>query len=204
MALGAAGFDFTLFIPVPPGFTRSGEVTRVITVQGGHVDRVGDVLVQIGDRVVEQLNDVLAAVGVSTRIFLRDLVVVGGLQQTPGPGGVSFTGMIKEVRVAGSIVHQRGAGYFSGISLHARVEQLLQSSELFIDGFFDVTITIIVVQRADEADHLHVFQAGHACVADRALLDFELKGMHIVAVDAGLVAFDVVEARVVCQAIILI
>ena len=67
-------------IPVAERLGVAGEVTGIIACQLGHVDRLGDLAVQVIDRVVEQLDDVLGVVGEGAGILDGNLVVVGGLQ----------------------------------------------------------------------------------------------------------------------------
>jgi len=63
-------------------------VTRVTPMRGRQVNRARDNGVQVCDGVIQKLDDVLATVGVSTRILLGGLVVVGRLEQSSGPAGI--------------------------------------------------------------------------------------------------------------------
>src|SRR5512133_3884005 len=93
VTLGAASFDFVggLFVsvqvPVAPGSGSTVEVTSVFASQLGHVGlglQFGS-SVQVFSRVIEQLDDVLAAVSKRTRVLEGNLVVVGSLQQASSP-----------------------------------------------------------------------------------------------------------------------
>ena len=51
----------------------------------GHVHAWGDDFVQVIDRVMHQLDDVFAVVGIATGILADNLIVVSGFEQTSCP-----------------------------------------------------------------------------------------------------------------------
>src|SRR5690606_6762613 len=87
MAFGATSGNKAIFIPVAEGLFRAGEVAVIDTARGAQVNGITQRLVEVGDRVVKQLDDVLAAVGIGAGILERDLVVVGGSHEARRPAG---------------------------------------------------------------------------------------------------------------------
>ena len=83
MALGTRGRHLAVLIPVPERFFRSGKVTIVDPAQALH-----EGCVQVFDRVIQELDDVLATVGISAGVFQRRLIVVRCFGQPSGPGVV--------------------------------------------------------------------------------------------------------------------
>ena len=73
-------------VPMAERLGVAGKVTGIIASQLGHVDRLGDLGVEIIGRVVKQLDDVLGIVSKIAGILDGDLVVVSGLQQAGSPG----------------------------------------------------------------------------------------------------------------------
>ena len=116
MALGATARHCTFFIPVAECFFRAGKVTGIDAVQGRHVNRLGERGVQVLDRVVQQLDDVLATVGIGAGVLDGGLIVVGSLQQARCPGikrclrlsSISAVGIgvEEEVRVRSGVVQR--------------------------------------------------------------------------------------------------
>jgi len=198
-------------------FLGAGEVAVIQPVHGGHVNRLGNGRVQIFDAVVEQLDDVLAAVDVGPGVFQRHLVVVGRLGQAGRPGveGVAEgqlvfarlavgVGVVEEVGVGGSVVEEAGAGDLGCVGLHRRIERIAQAADLIGDALFHVAVAVVVDQRAEHADVGQVFDRGRFGVARLALLEVDFQRVRVVALDAGVVAGHVVEAGVVGVAAILI
>jgi len=221
VALGArAGHNATaLFgrVPVTERFLGTGEVAVVETVHCRHVDRRGDGGVQVFDAVVQQLDDVLATVDVSAGILQRHLIVVSCLGQAGRPGveGVGesqlvFTGLavgigvVEEVRVRRRVIDEWRVGDLGGVGLHGRVERVAQTANLPSNTLFHVAVAVVVDQRAEHADVGQVFDRRRVGVARLALLQVDLERVRVVALDAGVVAGHVVEARVVRLAAILI
>ncbi len=170
VALGATAGHHTVFIPIAECCFRTGEVAGVNPGHRRHVDRLGQRLVQVINRVVQQLDDVLATVGVSAGVLDRSLVVVGGLEQTRGPRleGIRGYGLVvaqlpvgirvgKEVRIGVRVVENRGPRHFGRIGLNIGIERFLQALQLKGDALFHIAVAVVVDLRARHADILQIF-----------------------------------------------
>ena len=137
VALGAAGRNLAVGVPVAERHGVAGEVPGVVTAQSRHVYL--DLGAQVLDRVVDQFDDVLAVVGEGPRVLDGHLVVVGRLEQAGGPGAERHPGAVcligraitvgigEPVRIGGAVVDQPGAGDVLGIRLHRGVQDFLQA-----------------------------------------------------------------------------
>ncbi len=172
---------------------------------------------EVGERVVEQLDDVLAAVGVGAWILGGYLVVVGGLEEARRPGGIAVAevGFVRvglaigvaideEVGIGGAIVSDRRARHAGRVGLDRLVEQRAQPFDLGGDPFAHIAVAVIVDERAGHTHLAQVLDAGDARVAGRALVDFQLQRVRIVAADASIVPLDVGEVGLVGLARVLI
>ena len=96
VALGTGGFHETVFICIPmaEGLGIAGKMAGVIASQLAHIHRRGEPAIQIVDRVIKQLDNVLGVMGKGTGILGSDLIVEGRLQQARRPGVVGNVGAL--------------------------------------------------------------------------------------------------------------
>ena len=199
VALGAASWHNTgaIAVPVAEGLGVAGKVTGIIARQLGHINRLGGFSVQVVDRVVEELHDVLGVVGERTRILGGQLVIVSSLQQTSCPlivGNRTAFGVLNRltirtryepVRIGRRIINDRGLGHFIGIHLDRAIQDVLQACQFVIDAFLDVAVAVIVDQRTGFAVVLQIVNGLDALMAFRACFNLYRGGMLIVARGAG-------------------
>ncbi len=152
--------------------------------------------------------------GVRTRIFERDLIVVSSAQQARRPTHEALCisivdhavgiGVDEEVGVACRVVDDGRLQRFGGVGPDGLIQHLLQRLNLAQDALFHAAIAVVVdcwCQGADFGEVLGRFDAGMT-TATSFHLNFQ--GMGVVAVDAGAVGFDMIEQRVIGLAVILI
>ncbi len=221
VALGAsAGHNaaaLLLRVPVAERLLGTGEVAVVDAVGGADIHRRVHGPVQVRDRVVEQLDDVLAAVGVNAGVLLGHLEVVGRLGQASRPvteGVVEdrlrlaqravAVGVGEEVRVGRGVVADHDLARLHRVRLHRLPEQVAQPLDLVVDALFHVAVAVVVDQRTEHANVGHVLHRLDTFVARLALLQVDLERMRVVTLDAGVVAGHMVEAGVIGIAAILI
>ncbi len=169
VAFDAGARNDTVFVPMAEGFFRASEVAGVDAVGLGEVHRFGELGVQIFDRVIEQLDDVLAAVNVGARVLDGHLVVIGGLFQAGGPGGVLvgedglirsrfavFIGVNEEVGVGGRVIGDGAAGDLFGVGLDGGEEHGAQAVNFFGHAFLHIAVPVIIGGGGQGADLAHI------------------------------------------------
>ena len=63
MALGASAGHCAVLVPVSEGLFRAGEVAGIDAMDHGEIHRFDNGFIQVHDGIVQQLDDVLAAMG---------------------------------------------------------------------------------------------------------------------------------------------
>ena len=119
---------------MPEGLLRAGKVSSIDAMCSREVDGLIQDSVQVLDRVIEELDDILAAVGKGPRILEGGLIVVGRLGQTRRPGvvavgelGLVFIGLAiaigvdEKVGIDMRIVGDRLGGNLLGIGMNSLV-----------------------------------------------------------------------------------
>ena len=66
------------------------QITEIMVCGISWASQRGDITTDVGDAVIQDLQDVLAVVGKCTWIFLDPLVVVGCTEQTRRPGSITI------------------------------------------------------------------------------------------------------------------
>ena len=210
VARRAGRVDLFALVPVAGRLARAVEVADVGAGRLAHVDLGDQHAVDVGDRVVEQLDDVLRVVGERARILAGHLVVVGGAQQARGPAGERVGGhrlggraaavavaVDEPVRVAVDGVADRRA-VLRTVRPDRRAQLVAQADQLVVDPLAGVAVAVVVdADRRHHPDLVRAADVGDAGVAAGAGVELDPRRVRVVTADAGVVAVDVAEANVV-------
>ena len=213
VALRAGRRHHALSIPVTERHRGAVEVPSIVAGGRGKVDWRSQLGIQVCDRIVHELDDILGIVRKLAWILAGDLVVVRGPQEARSPGAVGLlacvefavgVGICKEVRVGCGIVANISLCDFLAVCRNGGQELLLQTGHFSRHAFFGVAIAVVVHQRAVHADVDQVFDLSHALVAIRTLLYSDLQGVLVMAAVAGIERGGMLELAIVHLAVIFV
>src|SRR4030042_3084353 len=217
MALRTGGGDFTISIPITERHLCPCEVTGINPVSVGDINRCAELGVQVRDRVIQQLNDILGIVCEGAWILDRKLIVKSSLPQTTGPGSIPIIrvslirinrtiviGIDEEIWVTAGIISNGCPGNFFPICLDSLQEHTLETGNLSGDAFSDITVTIVVFKGAIHTDVNQVFLRSDVGMAFLAGIDPDFQSVLIVAVDAAIKSTGMQEFTIVVVACILV
>lgn len=95
------------------------------------------------------------------------------------------------------IIHNRLGKRVAGIGLNRLIELFTQPIKFVSDAFLNVAVTIIVAEGTLHTHIAEILDAGDTLMTGRGLVHAYLQGMRVVAVSAGLIAFDMLKLGLV-------